>query len=161
MGISIGNEVNTQNAVLNNLYSSVKGMTSQFLNTGAQEFSNYLNKNFDSVDKNADDFITKEEIKLETKRAEIKNQELQNLLDNKNIERMMAKLDNHEDGKISFAETNSNENVSNMLKSSLREIQSTRDLGSSALNLAQNLAKNYYSKPAINAFAMNAVSAMI
>ena len=159
MGISIGNEVNTQNAVLNNLYSSVKGMTSQFLNTGTRDFADYLNKNFDSIDKNADKSISKAEIETQIKRAEIKNQELQKILDNKNLERMMAKLDSNEDEKISQAETNTH--VFDMLKSSLREIQPQKDLGVSALNLAQNLAKNYYTNPAINTLATNVVSTMI
>ena len=159
MGISIGNEVNAQNAVLNNLYSSVKGMTSQFLNTGTKDFADYLNKNFDSIDKNTDNSISKAEIETQIKKTEIRNQEIQKILDDKNLEKMMAKIDTNEDGKISLPETNTN--VCNMLKSSLREIQSTKDFGASALHLAQNLAKNYYTNPAINTFATNAISTMI
>lgn len=155
MGISIGNEVNTQNAVLNNLYSSVKGMTSQFLNVGTQEFANYLNKNFDSIDKNADKSISKEEIK----KVEIRNQEIQKLLDNKNLEKMMARLDSNKDEKLSFSETQTvaQNNVPDILKSSLREIQSTKDFGVTAVNFAQNLYKNYSTSPVIT----NAVSAFV
>lgn len=157
MGISIGNEINSQNAILNNLYSSVRGVSSQFLNTGTREFASVLRENFDSIDKNADNKISKEELA----KADIRNQELKKLIDNQNIEKTMANLDTNEDGSISFSEVNPNSNVPDLLKSALREIQTTKNFGSSAMNLAQNLCKNYYASPAMTSLATNAVSALM
>lgn len=157
MGISIGNEINSQNAILNNLYSSIRGVSSQFLNTGTREFASVLRENFDSIDKNADNKISKEELA----KADIRNQELKKLIDNQNIEKTMANLDTNEDGSISFSEVNPNSNVPDLLKSALREIQTTKNFGSSAMNLAQNLCKNYYASPAMTSLATNAVSALM
>lgn len=157
MGISIGNVINSQNAILNNLYSSVRGVSSQFLNTGTREFASVLRENFDSIDKNADNKISKEELA----KADIRNQELKKLIDNQNIEKTMANLDTNEDGSISFSEVNPNSNVPDLLKSALREIQTTKNFGSSAMNLAQNLCKNYYASPAMTSLATNAVSALM
>lgn len=157
MGISIGNEINSQNAILNNLYSSVRGVSSQFLNTGTREFASVLRENFDSIDKNADNKISKEELA----KADIRNQELKKLIDNQNIEKTMTNLDTNEDGSISFSEVNPNSNVPDLLKSALREIQTTKNFGSSAMNLAQNLCKNYYASPAMTSLATNAVSALM
>ena len=157
MGISIDNEINSQNAILNNLYSSVRGVSSQFLNTGTREFASVLRENFDSIDKNADNKISKEELA----KADIRNQELKKLIDNQNIEKTMANWDTNEDGSISFSEVNPNSNVPDLLKSALREIQTTKNFGSSAMNLAQNLCKNYYASPAMTSLATNAVSALM
>ena len=100
MGISIGNEVNTQNAVLNNLYSSVKGMTSQFLNTGTNDFADYLNKNFDSIDKDTDNSISKAEIDLGIKRDQPKalDGDLKKLTD------LMSEMFVKEVGKVTVTE---------------------------------------------------------
>lgn len=157
MGISIGNEINSQNAILNNLYTSVRGVSSQFLNTGTREFASVLKENFDSIDENADNKISKEELV----KADIRNQELKKLIDNKNIEKTMVDLDIDGDGFISFSEVNPDANVPNLLKSALREIQTTKDFGSSAVNFAQNLCKNYYASPAMTSLATNAVSALM
>lgn len=157
MGISIGNEVNAQNAILNNLYSSVRGVSSQFLNTGTREFASILKENFDSIDENADNKISKDELA----KANIRNQELKKLIDNKNIEKTMSEIDTNADGAISFSEVNPDANVPCLLKSALREIQTTKNFGTSAINLAQNLCKNYYATPAMTNLTTNAISALI
>ncbi len=157
MGISIGNEVNAQNAILNNLYSSVRGLSSQFLNTGTREFASILKENFDSIDKNADNKISTEELA----KADIRNQELKKLIDNKNIEKTITDIDTNADGVISFSEVNPESNVPNILKSALREIQTTKDFGSSTINLAQNLCRNYYASPNMTNLATNAISALM
>ena len=157
MGISIGNEVNAQNAILNNLYSSVRGVSSQFLNTGTREFASILKENFDSIDENADNKISKEELA----KADIRNQELKKLIDNKNIEKTMADIDTDKDGVISFSEVNPESNVPNILKSALREIQTTQNFGTSTMNLAKNLCRNYYATPAMTNLTTNAISALM
>lgn len=160
MGIQV-NEVNLQNGIINNLYTKVQGYTSQFLNTDTREFGDYLKKNFDSVDENADASLSKNEISASIKRDQ-RNQELQKLIDNNSLEKMFANIDTNEDGKISYSETNPNSNVPDMLKNAYREIQNnSQNWGSTAMNLAQNLCKNYYASPAMTKLATSAVSALV
>lgn len=160
MGIQVNNDLNAQNSVLNNLYSSVKGYTSQFLNTGTREFSSYLKDNFDTIDKDRNSSLSKDEVSSSVK-TDVRNNELQKLIDNNNLEKMMSEIDTNGDGKITFSETNPNGNVGNLLKSSLREIQTNKNWGAAAQNLAQNLCKNYYASPMMASAAAGAVSALL
>lgn len=161
MGLQLNNEVNIQNTLINNLYSKVQGYTSQFLNTDTSEFASHLKNNYDKIDKNADNSLSKNEINASVKN-EARNPELQKLIDNNNLEKMFANIDTNEDGGISYKETNPNSNVPDMLKSAYREIQNnSQNWGSTAINLTQNLCKNYYASPAMRSLATSAVSALI
>lgn len=160
MGIQV-NDTNLQNGIINNLYTKVQGYTSQFLNTDTREFADYLNKNFDSIDKNSDSSLSKDEISASIKR-EARNQELQKLIDNNSLEKMFANIDTNDDGSISKSETDPNSNVPGLLKNAYREIQNnSQNWGNTAINLAQNLCKNYYASPAMTSLATSAVSALV
>lgn len=160
MGIQV-NEINLQNGIINNLYNKVQGYTSQFLNTDTREFASYLKDNYDSVDKNADNALSKNEVSDAVKK-ETRNPELQKLIDNNNLEKMFANIDTNEDGSISYKEVNPNSNVPDMLKSAYNEIQTnSQNWGTTAVNLAQNLCKNYYASPAMRSLATSAVSALV
>ena len=158
MGIQVNNEINLQSGFLNNLYTKVQNYTSQFLNTDTRDFASYLNENYESIDKNKDNELSKNEISASIKREE-RNRELQKLIDNNNLEKMLAKIDTNEDGKISYSETDPNSNVSNLLKSAYNQVQSDpQNWGNTAVNLTQNLCKNYYASSAMTKLATSAVS---
>ncbi len=161
MGIQINNDLNLQNGFINSLYTKVQGYTSQFLNTDTREFASYLNENFDSIDKDGNSNLSKDEISAAVKR-ETRNQELQKLIDNNSLEKMLANIDTNEDGNISYKETDPNSNVNDILKSAYYEIQNnSQNWGSAALNLTQNMCKNYYASSAMTSLATSAVSALI
>ena len=161
MGIQINNDLNLQNGFINSLYTKVQGYTSQFLNTDTREFASYLNENFDSIDKDGNSNLSKDEISAAVKR-ETRNQELQKLIDNNSLEKMLANIDTNEDGNISYKETDPNSNVNDILKYAYYEIQNnSQNWGSAALNLTQNMCKNYYASSAMTSLATSAVSALI
>lgn len=160
MGIQIDN-TNLQNGVINNLYTKVQGYTSQFLNTDTREFASYLKKNYDSIDKNADSELSQEEVAAAAKR-DARNEELKKLIDNTSLEKMFANIDTDESGAISYSETDPNGNLSGILKSAYNDIQAnSQNWKNTAVNLTQNLCKNYYASSAMTSLATGAVSALV
>lgn len=160
MGIQIDN-TNLQNGVINNLYTKVQGYTSQFLNTDTREFASYLKKNYDSIDQNADNALSQEEVSAAVKR-DSRSEELKKLIDNTSLEKMFANIDTDENGSISFSETNPNGNLSGIVKSAYNEIQAdSQNWKNAAMNLTQNLCKNYYASSALTSLATGAVSALV
>ncbi len=161
MGIQINNEVNFQNEILNNLYTKVQGYTSQFLNTDTREFASYLKDNYDSIDKDANNELTMEEVSASVKQ-QTKNQELQKLIENKSLEKMFANIDTDENGSISYSEANPDGNLKDIFQSAYNQYKTNPDnWGNAALSLTQNLCKNYYASAAMTKLATNAVSALV
>ena len=100
MGIQAHNELNIKDKVLNSLYTKVQGYTSQFLNTDVKEFGSYLKENFDSMDKNADNYLTKDEISASVKR-DLRNKESDRLKTvHDELTKLGAKIEEKEDGLI-------------------------------------------------------------
>ena len=64
------------------------------------------------------------------------------------------------DGAITKDETDPDSNVPDILKSALREIQTTKDFGLAAQNFTLNMCKNYYANPTLTSLATNAVSCL-
>ena len=157
MGIQVNNGDLLQNSIISGLYQKAQTYTSTFLNTDARDFADYLKSNFDEIDKNADNTLSKNEIALHTAR-DAKNEELKKLLENNTAEKLSEYIDTNKDGNITYKETNPDGNVPDILKGALREIQTTQNLGTAAQNLAQNLCKNYYASSAMTKLAANAVS---
>lgn len=160
MGLQINNGVQLENSIINNLYNKVQGYTSNFLNTDTRDFADYLKTNYDSIDENNDSVLSQKEIVAATAR-DIRNEELKKLLDNNSIEKLTANIDTNNDGQITYNETDPSSNVNNILKSSLREIQTTQNMGQAALNLAQNMCKNYYASPAMTSLATSAINCLL
>ena len=160
MGIQV-NDTSLQNGVINNLYTKVQGYTSQFLNTDTRDFGKYLKENFDSIDSNKDSALSKNEISTAVKQ-DIRNQELQKLINNNNLEKMFANIDTNDDGNISYSETNPNGNLSGILKSAYNQYKAdSNNLGNAALSLTQNLCKNYYASSTMSKLATSAITALV
>ena len=68
MGLQINNGDLLQNSILSGLYSKAQTYTSNFLNTDTRDFADYLKSNFDTIDKNADNTLSKSEIAAQTAR---------------------------------------------------------------------------------------------
>ena len=66
MGLEINNGTTLQNGIINSLYTKVQGYTSNLLNTDTKDFADYLRSNFDEIDKNSDNTLSKQEIALQT-----------------------------------------------------------------------------------------------
>lgn len=157
MGLEINNGTTLQNGIINSLYTKVQGYTSNLLNTDTKDFADYLRSNFDEIDKNSDNTLSKQEIALQTLKDR-KNPELQKVLENNNVNKLTENVDTDKDRKVTYSEVNPDSNVPNILKGALREIQNTKDWGFGAQNLAQNLCKNYYASPAMTQLATQAIS---
>lgn len=160
MGLQINNGVQLENSLISNLYTKVQGYTSNLLNSDTKDFADYLKKNYDSVDQNEDKVLSKSEISAQTAR-DIRNEELKKLIDNNSLEKLTSNIDKNDDGQVSYSETDPSSNVANILKSSLREIQSTKNWGAAAQNLTQNLCKNYYASPAMTTLATSAINCLM
>ncbi len=157
MGLQVNNGDLLQNSILSGLYSKAQTYTSNFLNTDTRDFADYLKSNFDTIDKNADNTLSKSEIAAQTAR-DTKNEELKKILENNSVEKLSENIDTDKDGNITYKETNPDGNVPDILKGALREIQTTQNFGLAAQNLAQNLCKNYYASSAMTKLATSAVS---
>ena len=160
MGLQINNGVQPETGLINNLYTKAQDYASKLLKSDALDFAQYLEKNYDSIDKNKDTELSKNEIAA----ASVSNRrddELKKILENNNIDDLTQKIDKNQDGKITHEETNPNSNVPDILKSALREIQTTKDFGVTAQNLAMNMCKNYYTNATMTTLAGNAVSCLL
>lgn len=160
MSLQLNNEGNIQNSLINTLYSKVRNCTSNLLNTDTNDFANYLKSNFDEIDKNKDNVLSKNEIAAQTLKDR-RNEELKKILDNNNIEKLTSDIDANQDGNISYSETNPDSNVPDILKGALRDIQTTKNWGAATQNLAQNLCKNYYASPILASAATSAINCIL
>ena len=160
MGLQVENGNISQNSIIASLYSKAQNYTSNLLNSDTREFADYLKSNFDEIDKNNDNSLTKNEIAAHTL-LDLRNELLKILLYNISIEKLTANIDTNKDGSISYSETNPDGNVPNILKGALREIQTTQNWGMTAQNLAQNLCKNYYASPMLASAAQSAISCLL
>ena len=148
------------NSLMNNITSKVDSYKSKLLNSDTLEFSNYLKDNYDDIDKDKNGLLSQDEIKNHVEKNQ--NPEIQKILDNKNIESIIANIDKNSDNLLSKKEVDPNSNVGNILKSSFDEF---RALGSSAANLGvvagglvQKLCQNYYANANLTKLAASAVN---
>lgn len=116
------------NTLFNNIISKVDSYKSELLSNDNKDFENYLDKNFKAIDSNKNEQISKDELLDVTKKSE-KSPEIQKLLDNKNLESLMSKIDT-----------------------------GAEKLGFAAQTLTQKLSQNLYSSGAMNTLAKAAVS---
>ena len=160
MGLRIDNNIQVDNNIINNLCNKVQSFSSKILNLETNEFADYLNENYENIDKNKDKSLNSNEIKTSIQNNS-NNKELEALINNNNIEKLISNVDINNDNLVTKNETTPESNIPNILKGALREIQNTKNLETTAINLAQNLCQNYYLSPQITNLTTNAVSYLI
>lgn len=159
MGLQVNSGVTPETGLINTLYNKAQDYASKLLSSDELDFAQYLDKNYESIDKDKDNTLSQNEIAAATVRDQ-KNEELKKILENKDVNELTNNIDKNQDGKITKDETDPNSNVPNILKSALREIQTTKDFGLAAQNFTMNMCKNYYANDTLTSLAKNAVSCL-
>ncbi len=157
MGLQITNGVQPESGLINGLYNKAQDYASKLLSSDELDFAQYLNRNYESIDKDKDNVLSKNEIAAATVRDQ-RNEELKKLLQNKDVNELTNNIDKNQDGQITKDETDPDSNVPHILKSALREIQTTKDFGLAAQNFTLNMCNNYYANKTLTSLATNAVS---
>ncbi len=160
MGLQMSSGVTPETGLINTLYNKAQDYASKLLNSDELDFAQYLDKNYESIDKNKDNTLSKNEIAAATVRDQ-RNEELKKLLEKNDVDQLTNNIDKNQDGKITKDETNPDSNVPDILKSALREIQTTKDFGLAAQNFTMNMCKNYYANDTLTSLASNAVSCLV
>ncbi len=160
MGLQVSNGVQPETGLINQLYTKAQDYAAKLLNSDELDFAQYLDKSFDSIDKDKDNTLSKNEIATATVRDQ-RNEELKKLLENHDVNDLTDSIDKNKDGQITKDETNPDSNVPDILKSALREIQTTKDFGLAAQNFTLNMCKNYYANETLTSLATNAVSCLV
>ena len=154
-------EINSaKNSLLNQISLTADKYSSKLLGTGNRDFASYLKDNFNEIDETKDNTLSKEEISKYIEKDK-ENVELKKILDNNSLESLMSNIDTNKDNTISYSEVSPNSNVPDILKSALRDIQTTKDWGFSAQNLTQKLCSNYYTGDAMKSLVSSAVSYLL
>ena len=157
MGLQIASGVQPETGLINGLYNKAQDYASKLLSSDELDFAQYLDKNYESIDQDKDNVLSQNEIAAATVRDK-RNEELKKLLENKDVNELVNGIDKNDDGQISKNETNPDSNVPDILKSALREIQTTKDFGLAAQNFTLNMCNNYYANKTLTSLATNAVS---
>ncbi len=160
MGLEINGASTPETALINGIYNKAQDYASKLLNSDDLDFARYLDKNYNSVDTDKDNTLSKNEIAAATVRNQ-RNEELKKLLEKHDVNELIDNIDKNQDGKITKDETNPDSNVADILKSSLREIRTTKDFGLAAQNFTLNMCKNYYANTTLTSLATNAVSCLV
>lgn len=159
MGLQVNGAAAPETGLINGLYNKAQDYASKLLNSDELDFAQYLDKNYESIDENKDNTLSKNEIAAATVRDQ-RNEELKKLLENHDVNELTDNIDKNKDGAITKDETDPDSNVPDILKSALREIQTTKDFGLAAQNFTLNMCKNYYANPTLTSLATNAVSCL-
>ncbi len=160
MGIQISSGIQPETGLINSLYNKAQDYASKLLSSDELDFAQYLDKNYSNIDKDKDNTLSKNEIAAAAA-SDNRNLELKKLLENNDVNDLTNNIDKNQDGSITKDETDPNSNVPDILKSALREIQTTKDFGLAAQNFTLNMCKNYYANETLTSLATNAVSCLV
>lgn len=139
MGIEIGNEVNN---LLNRINLSLKSGTS-VSSSDDEIFSEYLKKNYNEIDKDKNNSLSKEEIENSMKSSN--DTSIQNLPQGNKLEGLITSMDLDNSGSITQSEINKSQQatVSTVIKSAIQKYGGSSDVGIAAGNLAQKFFNAY------------------
>lgn len=149
-------QVNETNSILSKAFISAQNYTNKLLGDDDREFAKYLKNNFEVMDYDKNNELSKNEIE-DTLRTN-DHPELQKLLENKSIESIIANIDTNNDNSISVSEVDVSGNVKKALKSGLEEYNSTKDLSSTAKNMAGKLCQAYLISDQMQGYVNSALS---
>ena len=139
MGIEIGNEINS---LLNRINASLKSGTS-VSSSDDEIFSEYLKKNYDDIDKDKNNSLSKTEIEESMKKSN--DTSVQQLLQGNKLEGLMASIDLDKSGSISQSELDKSQQatVKDVVRSAIQKYGGSNDVGVAAGNLANKFLSAY------------------
>ncbi len=158
MNLTIDTEYS--NDLISKLFSAAGSYASKLQDPDQKEFSNYLKDNFGKIDTDQDGGLSKKEI-MESLKDENLNPNIQKIVENRNIESIIANIDNNADNVISMKEVTPSTEIEDVLKSTYNELRNSRSLKTIAGNLAYNVTQAYNNNPEIRSFVNKAVDLVL
>lgn len=149
------------NEIVKKLYSSVDSYKAKLQNTDDKDFARYLKNNFDAIDSDNSSLLSKDEIakNIEQNKA---NPDLQKILENSSLEKMLSNIDMNADNSISQKEVDPGSNLNDIFKSSYNDFQNNRNnLGSVVANLTNKLCQNYHLNDSLKSLTSSAINLML
>ena len=148
------------NNLIGKLFSAAESYGAKLKNPAEKEFSNYLKENFDKIDNDTDGVLSKKEI-MDSLKDKNLSPEIRNIVENRNIESIIANIDNNANNVISMSELTPSSNVTDILKSTYNDIRNSRSLNTIAGNLAYNVSHAFNNNPELRSLVTRAVDMVL
>ena len=146
--------------ILEKLASSAQRYISKMQNEDDAAFASFLKDNFDSIDSDQNNLLSKQEITTSITK-ENQNPAIQNILQNKNIESIISNIDANDDGSISKKEVDSDSNLGDIFKSAYKDLKNDVGLKNTALNLTNKVAQAYFLNDSFRSAAASAINLVL
>lgn len=151
-------QINSQsNSLIDKLLDAAESYKSKLVNTDTSDFSDYLKDNFSTIDKDRDNLLSKKEIN-ETLNENRRNPEIEKIINNTNIESIIANIDTNNDGNVSFKEVDPKSKLSDLASSAIKDYSHSKDIGSTVMNLTQRLGQSFYLNDSAKTMLASAVN---
>lgn len=151
-------QINSQsNSLIDKLLDAAESYKSKLVNTDTSDFADYLKDNFSTIDKDRDNLLSKKEIN-ETLNENKRNPEIEKIINNTNIESIIANIDTNNDGNVSFKEVDPKSKLSDLASSAIKDYSHSKDIGSTVMNLTQRLGQSFYLNDSAKTMLASAVN---
>lgn len=159
MSLAINSE---GNSLFSKLMDAADSYKSKLINTDTSDFADYLKDNFSKIDSDGNNLLSANEITSSVKdnkeNPDVLNPEIQKILDNKNIESMMANIDVNSDNNIAYKEVDSKSKLTDIMESAFKDFSGSKNLGDTVRNMTQKLGQAYYLNDSAKSMLASAVN---